>query len=156
MEISLGMIKMTSEKQDNIIFMEGKAVGLKMLFNQEHFGYLAVGHVDNDNGFINPESDSVSNGFNEISLTEDSTYHRVPLTIHSDPILNTDNGRVTVKFTAELDIDNIISGISINQLAIVDSETAHDPNTIFYAAATCANYDKNETLALVFEISMTI
>ncbi len=147
---------MTSEKQDNIIFMEGKAVGLSILFNQEHFGYLAVGHVDNENGFINPENDSISNGFNEISKEEDSTYQRVPLVIHSDPIQNAENGRVTVKFTAELDIDNIISGISINQLAIVDSETVRDPDTVFYAAATCANYDKNETLALVFEISMTI
>lgn len=147
---------MTSEKQDNIIFMKGKAVGLGILFNKDNFGYLAVGHVDTDNGFVNPENDSISNGFNEISLTEDSTYHRVPLTIHSDPIQNIENGRVTVKFTAELDVDNIISGISINQLAIVDSETAHDPDTIFYAAATCANYDKNETLALVFEISMTL
>ena len=147
---------MSGEKQDNIIFMDGKAVGLSVLFDKNHFGYLAVGHVDSDNGFVEPNANSTSNGFHEIEETEDTTYTRVPLTMHPNIIKNTENGRVTVKFTAELDVDNIISGITINQLAIVDSATARDPDTIFYAAATCANYDKNETLALVFEIAMTI
>lgn len=151
---------MTATKQDNIVFIEGKEKGLQTLFSTQNFGYLAVGrNTENDtNGFINVDGtdSTITNGFHEISLEEDSTYQRVPLNLHPDTIKNYDNGKVTVKFTAELDIDNIISNIPINQLAIVNTATVQDPSTIFYAAATCDDFPKSEKLALVFVIEMTI
>ena len=148
-------------KQDNIIFIDGKEKGLKALFSQENFGYLAVGYnKSNDtNGFVNVEdSDEANqNGFYELSQEEDSTYNRVPLHIQENSIKNYNNGEVTVKFLAEFDIDNIVSGATINQLAIVDSAEAGDPSTTFYAAATCDDeFNKSEQLAIVFVIEMTI
>lgn len=153
---------MAETKQDNIIFIEGKERGLKQLFSQDigSFGYLALGsNPDGDtNGFINidDEDETSTNGFYEISIENDSTYQRVPL-VFQESIKNYDNGEVTVKFAAEFDIDNIISGATINQLAIVDSETPNDPSTNFYAAAVCdGDFVKTEKLALVFIIEMTI
>ena len=151
----------TETKQNNIIFIDGKEKGLKTLFSQDNFGYLAVGHSQSGdtNGFINvPEDDEVSsNGFNEVSVEEDSTYMRVPLVVDEEAFRNYDNGEVTVRFTAELDVDNIISGITIDQLAICDTQTPNDPSTTFYAAATCVDgFNKTEQLALVFVIEVTI
>lgn len=151
-------------KQDNIIFINGKQKGLEALFSQENFGYLALGYnQSNDtNGFVNVEDgqEAPANGFYEISKEQDSTYERVPLYIIQDSnaiIRNYDNGEVTVKFMAEFDIDNIVSGATINQLAIVDSSDPEDLNTTFYAAATCDdNFNKSEQLAIVFIIEMTI
>lgn len=159
------MIKMTTEsKQDNIIFMEGKELGLKTLFSQNQgcFGYLAVGHnpAGTPNGFVNVDeenNETSSNGFYELSVEEDSTYRRVPLTPHGEPIYNEDNGEVTVKFLAEFDVDNIVSGVTIDQIAIVNTETPNDPSTIYYAAATCDDdFNKSEQLAIGFIIEMTI
>lgn len=151
----------TDTKQDNIIFIEGKEKGLKALFSSANFGYLALGHnveTETTNGFVNVESGSnTSNGFYEISVNDDSTYQRVPLVVNQDSIKNYDNGEVTVKFTAEFDIDNIVSGININQLAIVNSQTPNDPSTTFYAAAVCNDgFNKSDQLALVFVIEITI
>lgn len=150
----------TDTKQDNIIFIDGKEQGLKTLFSNANFGYLALGHnseTEATNGFVNVEDGgaNTSNGFYEIS--GDSTYQRVPLVVSQDSIKNYDNGEVTVKFTAEFDVDNIVSGININQLAIVDSQTPNDPSTTFYAAAVCNDgFNKSDQLALVFVIEITI
>lgn len=152
----------TDTKQDNIIFIDGKEKGLKILFSQEHFGFLAVGYHSNTgdtNGFVNvKDNDELSqNGFQEISVEEDSTYTRVPLVINQDSIKNYDNGEVTIICTAEFDIDNIIKDMPINQLAIVDSQTPNDPSTIFYAAATCREpFNKSEQNALVIVCELTI
>lgn len=148
---------MTKSKQ--VIFMDGKEKGLKILFGPDNFGYLALGKATDpdDNGFENPLNDNYSNGFNEISVVnDDSTYQRIPLQLVEDTIKNTDNGRVTVKFTADLDIENIVSGIDINQLAIVDSSDSTDPNTIIYAASTFPSQQKSEKNALTFLIEMEI
>lgn len=154
----------TDTKQDNIIFINGKQKGLQALFSQEHFGYLALGYnrSNDTNGFINVKDgqEAPANGFYEISKDEDSTYERVPLHLVQGTnaiIPNYDNGEVTVKFMAEFDIDNIVNGITINQLAIVDSADATDVSTTFYAAATCDDhFNKSEQLAIVFIIEMTI
>lgn len=150
----------TDTKQDNIIFINGKEKGLKTLFSQDNFGYLAVGcnQSGDTNGFVNvlDGTEAPANGFYEISIDEDSTYRRVPLNIQTDSIKNEDNGEVTVKFIAEFDVDNIVSGATIDQLAIVDSAEVDQPTT-FYAAATCDNaFSKDEQLAIVFIIEMTI
>lgn len=149
---------MTATKQSNIIFMEGKEKVLEKLFSSTEFGYLAVGYnSSNDtNGFINvdTENETSVNGFYEI--TEDSTYQRVPLSFHSILNRDEDNGKVTAKFTAELDVDNIINNIPINQIAIVDSSEKNDASTTFFAAAVTENFTKSEKLALVFVIEITI
>ena len=145
-------------KQSNIIFAEGKEKLLQKIFDSSNFGYLAVGYNQNTgdtNGFINvdPDQESQDNGFYEI--TEDSTYKRVPLSFHS--ILNKDdNGKVTAKFTAELDLDNIINNMPINQIAIVDSSEKTNASTTFFAAAVTETFVKSEKLALVFVIEITI
>lgn len=149
-------------KQDNIIFMDGKAKGLQILFSQENFGYLALGcNKSNDtNGFKNTEdgAELTENGFYEISHEDDTTYQRAPLhVVEQGTYKNPDNGEVTVKFMAEFDIDNIINGLDINQLAIVDSADCEDATSTFYAAAVCDdNFNKSEQLAIVFIIEMTI
>lgn len=144
-------------KQNNIIFMEGKEKILEKIFTSA-FGYLAVGYnSSNDtNGFINVdiENESAQNGFYEI--TEDSTYERVPLNFHSILNRDEDNGRVTAKFTAELDQDNIINNVKINQIAIVDSGEKTDASTTYFAAAVTEDFTKNEKLALVFVVEVTI
>ncbi len=149
---------MTATKQSNIIFMEGKEKVLEKLFSSTEFGYLAVGYnSSNDtNGFINvdTENETSVNGFYEI--TEDSTYQRVPLSFHSILNRDEDNGKVTAKFTAELDVDNIINNIPINQIAIVDSSEKNDASTTFFAAAVTEDFTKSEKLALVFVIEITI
>lgn len=149
---------MTATKQSNIIFMEGKEKVLEKLFSSTEFGYLAVGYnSSNDtNGFINvdTENETSVNGFYEI--TEDSTYQRVPLSFHSILSRDEDNGKVTAKFTAELDVDNIINNIPINQIAIVDSSEKNDASTTFFAAAVTEDFTKSEKLALVFVIEITI
>ena len=149
---------MTATKQSNIIFMEGKEKVLEKLFSSTEFGYLAVGYnSSNDtNGFINvdTEDETSVNGFYEI--TEDSTYQRVPLSFQSILNRDGDNGKVTAKFTAELDVDNIINNIPINQIAIVDSSEKNDASTTFFAAAVTEDFTKSEKLALVFVIEITI
>ena len=149
---------MTATKQSNIIFMEGKEKVLEKLFSSTEFGYLAVGYNSSTdtNGFINvdTEDETSVNGFYEI--TEDSTYQRVPLSFHSILNRDEDNGKVTAKFTAELDVDNIINNIPINQIAIVDSSEKNDASTTFFAAAVTEDFTKSEKLALVFVIEITI
>ena len=149
---------MTATKQSNIIFMEGKEKVLEKLFSSTEFGYLAVGYnsPNDTNGFINvdTEDETSVNGFYEI--TEDSTYQRVPLSFHSILNRDEDNGKVTAKFTAELDVDNIINNIPINQIAIVDSSEKNDASTTFFAAAVTEDFTKSEKLALVFVIEITI
>ncbi len=148
-------------KQDNIIFINGKEKGLRALFSQDNFGYLALGYNQSGdtNGFVNviDGTEAQNNGFYEISKEQDSTYERVPLYVQEQSIKNENNGEVTIKLLGEFDIDNIISGAPINQLAIVDSADSEDTTTTFYAAATCdSEFTKSEQLAIVFVIEMTI
>lgn len=146
-------------KRDQVIFMNGKIKGLQKLFSSDNFGYLAIGKAVNedDNGFENPTSDTGSTGFNEISvIDDDSTYSRIPLRAISDVVKDTDTGKVTVKFTADLDTTNITKGIRINQLAIVDSSSSTDPNTVIYAASTFPTFTKSEKIAITFLIEMKI
>lgn len=149
---------MTTRK-NNIIFMEGKEKALQKFFSSSNFGYLAVGYnSSNDtNGFINPssEEDSTDNGFNEIS-GESSTYTRVPLHFESIIDKDYDNGKITAKLTAELGLDNIVETIPINQIAIVDTDEVGSGSTTFFAAAVTEEFQKNEQLALVFVIEVTM
>lgn len=146
-------------KKEQIVFMKGKEQGLKRLFSSENFGYLAIGRceVEGDNGFENPLNDTDSNGFNEISrVNDDSTYARIPLQIVNDTVEDRESGKVRVKFTADLDINNIVNGLRINQLAIVDSQDCTDPNTVIYAASTFPTFTKSEKIAITFLIEMVI
>lgn len=148
-------------KKNNIIFMAGKEKALEKIFNSSNFGYLAVGYYENasdTNGFINPDSDdnALDNGFYEISQAQSTTYSRVPLSFHSIVDKDVDNGKITAKFTAELDLDNIIEDIPINQIAIVDNGARDDASTTFFAASVTEEFTKNEKLALVFVIEITM
>jgi len=141
-------------KQDQIIFLDGKVNALQALFSADNFGYLAIGSsTSTDNGFYNPTtSDDTDNGFNEISqVDDDATYMRIPLTPFGQPQKDQDTGKVLCKFTADLDIDNIISDISINQFAVVDNSDVNAPTT-FYCAATFPSIPKNNKLAVTFVI----
>lgn len=148
-----------SAKKSNIIFMEGKEKILQKLFDSDSFGFLAVGYnssPDDTNGFINVDQDDETSdrGFNEI---EEATYQRVPLSFHSITSKDEDNGTVTAKFTAELDLDNVINNVPINQIAIVDSSDKNNKaNTTYFAAAVTETFTKSEKLALVFVIEVTM
>ena len=158
------VITMTDQtKKSNIIFMSGKEKIIQKIFSSDStnagFGYLAVGYNSSaDNGFINedPSESGSSNGFIEISRNDSSTYQRVPVSYHSILNRDSDNGKITAKFTAELDIDNIIEDIPINQIAIVDNSEANSASTTYFAASVTETFTKNEKLALVFVIEITM
>ncbi len=137
---------------DQIVFMTGKEKGLQRLFSQDNFGYLAIGYSD-DPAFTNDDN---NNGFNEIKLADEPTYTRVPLQLQGETVRDDDTGKVSVKFTADLDIDNISYGSPINQLAIVDSSDSTDPNTVYYAASVFPKFTKNSDIAITFLIEMKI
>lgn len=147
-------------KKNNIIFMNGKEKVLQKIFDSSNFGYLAVGYNNSSdtNGFVNPDSEEtvLDNGFMEISSGQSTTYSRVPLSFHSIVDKDSDNGKITAKFTAELDLDNIIEDIPINQIAIVDTDLVGDASTTFFAASVTEEFKKNERLALVFVIEITM
>lgn len=152
-----------AEKNNQIIFLKGKAKGLEALFNVSNFGYLALGFAENDNGFYNPtdsdEDSSTFGGFQEISLDTDPTYSRIPLVSSKNPILDIDTGKVSLEFTADLDVDNIQGGVdgitTINQFAICDSSEP-TADTTFYAASVFPNFSKSDSVALTFVIEMKI
>lgn len=147
-------------KRNNIIFMAGKEKALQKFFDSNNFGYLAVGYNSSTdtNGFINPDSEQsvFENGFMEISRGESSTYTRVPLHFESIIDKDDDNGKITAKLTAELGLDNIVEDLPINQIAIVDTDSVGDASTTFFAAAVTEEFYKNEQLALVFVIEVTM
>lgn len=143
---------MAATKQDQIIFLKGKERALKILFSEANFGYLALGYND-DNGFMNETDLDTSNGFVEIT---DPTYKRVKLTPQNDVIEDEDTGKVTITLVADIDVDNIINYTDVNQLAIVDSSSSTDANTIFYCAATFPTFSKSEQTSLSFELDMQL
>ena len=145
-------------KQNQIIFMNGKKKGLIDLFSKEHFGYLAIGcnKSQDVNGFEDTEN-TTNNGFSEISTTDDSSYHRIELKVQPNDItIDYNTKKVTVPFTADLDVDNIKNSTLINQFAIVDNADATSLNTIYYAASTFPEFSKTDQIAITFTIEMTI
>ena len=144
---------MTNNRKDQIVFLDGKEEAMRTLFSSEHFGYLAIGYTNPNNGFINPETDTDDIGFHEISqTTDDATYLRIPLTPYGEAIKDLDNGKVLCKFSADLDIDNIQRNTPINQYAIVNSATPGDVNTRVYAASTFPTFTKNNKIAITFVV----
>lgn len=139
--------------KSQIIFMDGKERALKSLFTTEsfNFSYLAVGYSGENNGFQEPESESSSNGFNEL---QNSDYYRVPLSLYGTPEKDPDTGKVLVRFAATLNEDNIKIAQSINQIAIVDSATID--NTHYYAAATFADFTKSEKSSITFIVGFRL
>ena len=134
-----------------MIFLQGKEKALKTLFSEANFGYLALGFSE-DNGFVN-ETESTSNGF--VELTE-PTYSRVKLTPQKTVKLDSDTGTATITLVADVNVDNVIKSTSVNQLAIVDSISKTDANTIFYCAAVFPTFQKSEQTALSFSLDMKI
>ena len=58
----------TENRQNQIIFQEGKEKALKEIFTRSGeetpiFGYLAIGYDENKQGFINPTQEGDDNGF---------------------------------------------------------------------------------------------
>lgn len=145
-----------ANKQDQLIFLEGKELALKSLFT-ETFGYLAIGYSEAGDGFQNPETDTGDKGFYELSQTsDDPTYLRIPLVPYGEPVKDRSNGKVLYKFTADLDIDNIQRHIKINQFAIVNSATVGDVKTKIYAASTFTEFEKDDTIAITFVIGFRL
>lgn len=146
----------TENRQNQIIFQEGKEKALKEIFTGSGektpiFGYLAIGYDEDKRGFINPTQEGDENGFKEIN--DDQTYARTPLSLF-DVERDQDTGKVLCKFTADLDIDNIIKEQPINQFAIVDQSGRSEdtPTTTFYAASMFEDIIKNDKLAITFVI----
>lgn len=142
---------MALAKQDQIIFLTGKEKALRTLFSEANFGYLALGYNE-DNGFEN-ETETTSNNFVEIT---EPTYKRVKLTIQDSVKLDYDTGTATITLVGDMNIDNILSTTMINQLAIVDSSSSTDANTIYYCAATFPDFKKSEQTALSFSLELEI
>lgn len=145
-------------KKQQIIFLKGKTEGLKTLFNQNNFGYLAIGYSDaEDNGFENPTSteSQTDSGFHEISKSVDPSYIRVPLEFVKS-LEDVDTGRTVCTFTATLSTSNIIKNIAINQFAICNSINPDDLNTSFYCASTFPTFTKNDNLEISFTIDLGI
>lgn len=144
-------------KSNQLIFTKGKEKALKTLFSQDNFGYLAIGYQDetqDTNGFENPITDADDDGFNEINVQTFPSYARIPLVAQDEVNVDYDTETVYMKFTADLDIDNIIEITPINQFAIVDSSDSTDPNTVIYAAATFPEFVKSEKIAITFVIDI--
>lgn len=145
---------MTANKQDQMIFLDGKEKALKSLFS-DTFGYLAIGYSETNDGFVNPTS-GTNTGFNEISKNVDPTYERIPLVPYGDTIKDTSNGKVLCKFTADLDIENIQRNIPINQFAVVNTNTVGDVNTKIYGASTFTTFTKDNSIAITFVIGFRL
>ena len=147
------------QKSSQVIFMDGKEIALKKLFDGKNggvFGYLAIGYANTDNGFIDPKRGSsneqnTSNGFNEV--TESQGYHRIPLELYAtDPVdKDKDTGKVLVKFTATLDTENIQQSQPINQIAVVDNATI-GADTKIYSASTFQTFVKTGESSITFII----
>ena len=135
-----------------IIFSEGKELAMKGMFDTSEthsFPWIALGHVNNNNGFEDTQNPGAAgNHFEEIS---DETYSRIPLKYKSTDI-DTDSGKVTVLFEAQLDYQNISTTHSINQLAVVDNGQANSANTKFYSATVFPEFSKNSQNAMTFVI----
>ena len=137
-------------KKTQMFFTDGKIEVLKRMFTGTNcpFGYIAVGYSEDNTGF---ESTS---DFKEIQATD---YYRVALSIDesSQPEVDTDTGKVLVKFTATLGIDNIISEKKINQLAVVDTSTP-GASTKFYCATTFTEFTKTSDSSITFKLGFRI
>lgn len=148
-----------AEKSQQLIFTKGKQELLNKIFI-DFFPYLAVGsNTDDVNGFINPQTDDETNGFFEISQSEEPTYERVKLNPTGNICVDYDTGKVSVEFEALIDTNNIIgsngTSVVIDQFAICDSQDIN-ANTIFYAASTFPSFNKNDDIAISFILEMKI
>ena len=141
-------------KKGQIIFMNGKEKALKSLFVGEAcpFGYLAVGYVENDNGFEDIEGQY---GFNE--LEEGNGYQRVQLKLHGENPVETDpdTGKVLVKVEATLTENIITTPQMINQIAIVDNGDL-SADTVLYSATTFESFSKSAESSITFVIGFRL
>lgn len=143
-----------------LIFVKGKEKALDALFNgsstdKPAFGYLAIGYSD-DIGFVDPglEEDStqfVENNFNEIEGSE-----RLILTKATDsPVtIDTETGKVTVRYQAVLETGNI-NNQNINQIAVINNEEKTDTDQIYSATSFQTFYKTNQT-SLTFVIAFQL
>lgn len=151
-----------ANKKSQIIFMEGKEIALNKLFNgaESAFGYLAVGYVENDNGFLDPQAETgsnISNNFQEITQTASNNYQRVALKeVSNSTDKDASTGKVLKKYQATLSANNINENRTINQIAIVDNKTPNNPNTKFYSAATFPDFPKTQDSSITFIIGFRL
>lgn len=149
-------------KKSQVIFMSGKEKALKALFSNSQgtaiFGYLAIGYgIDEENGFEDPDANNTAteSGFKELPETND--YHRIPLSLHSDPVeKDGDTGKVLVKFTATLDENNIKQPQNINQIAVVDNAKILGADTKIYSATTFPTFQKTQDSSITFVIGFRL
>lgn len=141
--------------------MKGKEKALKSLFSGDSaaFGYLAIGYEreKENNGFEDPDrNDGASEtGFKE--LEQLNNYHRIPLQLHTDNPVDTDEdtGKVLVKFSATLDSNNLTDAQDINQIAVVDSGTI-GADTEIYSATTFPTFTKTKDSSITFVIGFRL
>ena len=146
-------------KKGQVIFMDGKEIALKKLFNGNDgaFGYLAIGYAATDNGFEDPKASGqgTESGFQE--LEDINGYHRIQLSLYeTDPVdKDPDTGKVLVKFTATLDTENITQSQNINQIAVVDNASI-GADTKMYSATTFPTFTKTGDSAITFVIGFRL
>lgn len=137
-------------KKSQMFFTTGKKEVLKKIFTGDNcaFGYVALGFAESNNGF-EQESD-----FKEIDSVD---YYRIPLSIDSSSQVevDSDSGKVLMKFSATLGIDNIIEEKQINQLAVVDSSTI-SAETKFFCATTFSTFTKTSDSSITFILGFRI
>lgn len=139
-------------KKSQMFFTSGKEKALKEIFTGESptFGYIALGYVQDasTNGF---ESES---DFQEL---EDVNYERLPISLDttSTTEVDTDTGKVLVKFTATLPNSIILDQKSINQIAVVDNKNI-GANTTIYCATTFPTFTKTQDSSITFILGFRI
>ena len=150
-------------KSSQIIFMEGKEIALKKLFNGSDggiFGYLAVGYdSESDIGFTDPQIDDSASSTGNFKELDEATleYERIPLSLYeTEPVdKDTSTGKVLVKFKATLDTSNITKSQNINQIAVVDNKTI-GADTKIYSATTFPTFTKTNNTAITFVIGFRL
>ena len=143
-------------KKNQIIFIDGKIKALNTLFSEKNFGYLAIGYAESDNGFEDPKTSDteIPNGFSELTRSD---YERIKLQPSSDePQIDTDTGKVLVKFEAILSENNIIESQQINQIAVVDNANANSADTTYYSATTFPSFTKTNETSITFVIGFRL
>ena len=132
-----------------LIFVKGKEKALDALFdgtNQAAFGYVAIGYAE-DNGFVDPGLDE-----NSTQPTESNFQERKDT---DNPVdIDTETGKVTVRYKAVLETGNIDSQ-NINQIAIINNGEKTDTDQI-YSATSFQTFYKTDQTSLTFVIGFQL
>ena len=143
---------------NQVVLMDGKEKAILTLFNQQNFGYLAIGSkgATESNELFEPTTVGGDWGFTEVQSLDDSTYLRISLTPTGKKSRDTNTGKVTIEFQADLEFDNIQIPRIINQFGICDNSDENNEDTEFLIGVAHPNVSKNERIGLSFVIDIRL